>query len=83
MQNQTDILTELVPNLDAFALPSEAAEQRALFKQLSKDFANLASYCEAKENAMCCRLNGKIELARKFEAACEHVYSKLPEWAKW
>lgn len=78
-----DSLSELVPNLDAFCLPREAAEQRALFKQWSSDFAKLASYCEAKENAMCARLNGKIELARKFEAACEVTYAKLPLWARW
>lgn len=80
---QDKYLSELVPNLDSFVLPREAAEQRVLFKQWSKDFAALASYCEAKENAMCARQHGKIELAQKFEAACDAVYAKLPDWAKW
>jgi hypothetical protein len=43
----------------------------------------MRQYAEAKANAMRCRLNGAIPLAVRFEAACDHVYMQMPEWARW
>lgn len=76
-------LVGLVPNLDDFVLPREVAEQKEKFKQLSKDFKNLARYCEAKEDAMCLRLYGKVQDAIKLERVCEEIYETLPSWARW
>ena len=83
MTNLENLLANKLPNLDCFVAPREAGAMCAEFKSISATFRNLASYCEATENAMQCRLDGKIALAIKFEDAAQHVYGQLPEWARW
>ena len=40
-------------------------------------------YCEAKYRAMESRLIGKIDNALRYEAECDKIYKRLPEWARW
>ena len=78
-----DAIGDCLPNLDCFTSPETllGIEQEA--KELSVHFRTFASYCEGKRHAMQCRLAGKIELALKFEAACDVVYKRLPTSFKW
>ena len=78
-----ETLREAIPNLDSFVDPSEAREARDKLEAVADAFHLLARYAEAKGDAMYNRLNGKIELASQLERACDVVYGKLPEWARW
>lgn len=83
MTNLQNQIAAEIPNLDCCVLPRELAVMRAEFKSMEAGFKLLASYAEAKENAMVSRQYGKIEQAAKFESAAEWVYQQLPEWARW
>jgi hypothetical protein len=43
----------------------------------------LRNYGWNKLTAMKLRLTGNIETAMQYEAICESIYSRLPEWARW
>ena len=78
-----NIIKRNSPNLDACVTVEEMRYARHECAELASGFNLLASYAEAKADAMQCRLDGKIDLALKFEAACDSVYGRLPGWAKW
>lgn len=83
MTNLENALASEIPNLDANLDSKQLQAMRQSFKELSKVFNDLASYCEGKSYAMDCRNAGQITAALKFESAIESVYTRLPEWAKW
>lgn len=78
-----EIPEDVLPNLDGYNSPEDMAAIRADLKELSAGVLLLASYAEAKESAMRCRLAGNIKDAVIFESAADSVYAKLPTWAKW
>lgn len=82
--NPDDMTTIVDPaNVDGCITPEECAELKAEFKHIAATFTDLASYAEAKENAMILRGRGEIEKAQRFEVAADTVYARLPQWAKW
>ncbi len=72
-----------IPNCDAFTDPDDARIQRAEFKHVSQVFKELATYCEAKAEAMGHRKAGRINVAMELEAYAETLFNNLPSWAKW
>lgn len=74
---------ETLPNPDCFTSPDGLSQCRHEVKQAIEQLKIFASYCEAKEMAMQCRLAGKIELARKFEHAGEVKYNEIFPELRW
>ena len=44
---------------------------------------DLANYARNKSFAMGCRAVGQIKTALVYETACDVIYDRLPEYAKW
>jgi hypothetical protein len=63
------------PNLDALTTP-ELSEYAEVFR-------TLADYCDYAAEAKAYRPTGYIEAALDAERACETLYRRLPEWARW
>lgn len=75
-------LADLIGNLDSYIDAADLIAKREHLKELSQGFRDLAGYAESKGHAMEARLKGEIEMALRFEHACDVVYARLPEWAK-
>lgn len=63
------------------------AQARQLFpnrpsKGTVKATIGLRCYAWNKATAIACRLEGKIQIAQQYEAICDRIYSRLPDWAK-
>jgi hypothetical protein len=82
MTELTTRIGELLPNLDAMDIDDMPVMRQELIV-LSVGIRALASYAEAKQEAMVYRLAGNIDLAQRIETHCESLYHKLPDWAKW
>jgi hypothetical protein len=79
----TESLIIDVPNMDCCVDPSELDEIRKDAKELMAQLQHIANYAEGRGYSMRCRLEGRMDLAPKFDAACESTYAKLPSWARW
>lgn len=44
---------------------------------------NIAHYAANKATAMRCRARGEITTAMIYERICQHIYDKLPDYARW
>ncbi len=44
---------------------------------------NLAHYAYNKATAMRCRARGDVVAAQGYEAICQRIYDRLPEFARW
>jgi hypothetical protein len=51
--------------------------------ELQAGFRDLERYCDNRARAIHARLQGNIQNAMAFEAHCETLYKRLPQWAKW
>jgi hypothetical protein len=60
---------------------------RRLFPDRPKGYVavtrNLGCYASNRATAMKCRAEGKISIALDYEAICDRIYDRLPEYAKW
>lgn len=75
---------KILPNIDNLNLSAERLwEINTELRCIADGFREFASYCEAKSYALKLRREGKIDLALKFESACEVQYQRIPLWAKW
>ena len=63
------------PNLDAMD-----ADDLSLFADAAQ---LLVRYADRKACAILYRAQGNIRLAQTFEANCDRIYARLPEWARW
>lgn len=52
-------------------------------KGASKAVRLIRCYLWNKRTAMILRLEGKIRKAAEYEAICERIYGRLPDWASW
>lgn len=52
-------------------------------QQAATDLRALATYADMTARAMQNRLEGKIELANRFEKAAQAAFDTLPQWARW
>lgn len=78
-----ETLVESFQNPDCFVSPDDLVKMRFECKEIAEAFKTLASYCEAKANAMECRLAGKITYALRFEEAAQAMYARLPKTFRW
>lgn len=81
-ENIKEKFTEVVPNLDAIEDDREMAGLCIDFKNIEALCHMLATYCEAKSDAIHWRKEGKINTAVMLEAKCDRIYKQLPHWAK-
>lgn len=44
---------------------------------------DLLRYAELKNTAMAMRENGKVSAAMHYESACDAIYKRLPDFARW
>lgn len=44
---------------------------------------NIGHYASSKATAMMCRDRGDIQAAMMYEAICDRIYDRLPEYARW
>lgn len=87
------------PNLDcmttadlyAFVEESKGLRPRSLARKLFPDHPkgleratrDLHNYAWNKITAMACRGRGDVSTALHYEAICDRIYNKLPEFARW
>lgn len=96
--NKCCLMAGEVPNLDAFmtdnALWSFYKESKCgrelakfLFPHKPAGYTvatkNLGHYACNKAVAMRLRNDGKVDTAMMYDTICEHIYGRLPEWARW
>jgi hypothetical protein len=65
------------PNLDGLSIDPADLDRAA------DVFRLLASYAQAKAQAMRLRLAGDVNQAVAMERYCDAEYKRLPEWARW
>lgn len=91
--------TENLPNLDclsgdelrAFWLGTSSSRPiraaRRIFPSRRRGYVrttkDLSHYAINKATAQGLRLKGEITRAMVYEAICDRIYSRLPEWARW
>lgn len=52
-------------------------------RDVAEALRRLANYCDYKGRAVYYRRTGLVVAAKNLEEACDRIYRKLPEWARW